>query len=365
MSAFPIRLLPLVALVTACASTTTPIPREWMSVPEAMRISGLGLDANGKVTPAAPPKSQGPIRVDSGRVMNGDKALTEAFAAIDSFDYSEARGEVVFSAKRTDNFDVGLVSSDGSPIVWIPSADPSDEIGVQWAPRGHKVSYIVRAKGGDVVRTVHIPTSFNAVTDFPGATIRALAWDPQAEQYAVAYSTAEASERVEIVKYDGSARKIATPPAMTLDVEVQPFAKEALLLRPRDLRYDEKIPLVVWRVGDFTWSDARAALQKHARVAVVITKRAPDEELWKTVIDTPWIDVTRVFVVEPLDRRRPGGTPAVLQTTTIVPDAMLPPNRYRRTGAVVSAPPSVIQSFAAGFIADHLKRNAPAHGRSQ
>jgi hypothetical protein len=361
MSASPLRLLPLLALVAACATTTTPIPDAWMSVPEAARVAGFALSDDGKITPAAPPKSQGPIRVHGGRLMNGEKELTEAFPAIDSFDYSEARGEVVFSARRTDNFDVGLVSSDGSPIVWIPSADPSDEIAVQWAPRGNKVSYIVRAKGGDVVRTVHIPTSANVVTDFPGATIRVLVWEPQAERFAVAYSTPDASESVEIVKYDGSARKMATPPATTLDVDVQPFAKDAILLRPREVRYDEKVPLVLWVASDFAWSDARAALMKNARVAVVITKRAPDDELWKAAAETPWVDGERVFVVNPQQQpvtRNP-------KPITIVSDATLPPNHYRRSGAVVSVPPTVIQSFSAGFIADHLKRTAPANGRSR
>ena len=361
MSASPLRFLPMLAFVTACASTTTLIPRAWMSVPEAPRVAGVGLGADGKITPAAPLKSQGSIRVDAGRVMNGEKALTEAFPAIESFDYSESRGEVVFSAKRKESFDIGLVSSDGSPIVWIPSPDPSDEIAVQWAPRGHKISYIVRAKGGDVVRTVHIPTAFNAVTDFPGARIHALAWDPQAEQYAVAYSTVDASDRVEIVKYDGSARKMVTPPAVTLDADVEPFAKDAILLRPRSLRYDEKVPLVVWVDDDFTWSDARAALMKNTRVAVVITKRAPDDELWKAASETPWMDATRHFVVNP--RQQPATSNQ--QPITVVSDATLPPNRYRRTGAVVSVPPTVIQSFAAGFIADHLKRTAPANGRSR
>lgn len=360
MSASPIRFLPLLAFAAACASTTSTIPRAWMSVPEAARVSAVGLAEDGKVLGIAPVKTEGAIHVESGRVMNGEKALTEAFAAIDSFDFSASRGEVVFSAKRADNFDVGLVSSDGSPIVWIPSADPSDEIAVQWAPRGNKVSYIVRAKGGDVVRTVHIPTSFNATTDFPGGTIHALAWDPQAEHYAVAYSTPDASDRVEVVKYDGSARRIATPPTATLDADVEPFAKDAIMLRPRAIGYDEHLPLVVWVANDFTWSDARAALMKNVRVAVVITKRAPDDDLWKAATETPWIDASQTFVVNPPQQPATGN-----RQLNIVPDATLPPNRYRLAGNIVSVPPTVIQSFAAGFIADHLKRTAPAHGRSQ
>jgi hypothetical protein len=354
------RYLPVLILISACASTTSTIPREWARVPEATRIAVIGLDESGKVTSEALPKSEGSIRVEGGKIMNGDKALTEAFSAIDSFDFSASRGEVVFSARRTDNFDVGLVSSDGSPIVWIPSPDPADETAVQWAPRGNKISYIVRAKGGDLVRTVHIPTAFQLSTDFPGGTIRALAWDPQAEHYAVAYSTPEASDRVEVMKYDGSRRTMAVPPAATLDVEVEPFAKDAIVMRPRDIHYEEHLPLVVWLAKDFAWNDARAALMKNARLAMIVTTRPPDDDLWRTAKETAWIDASRAFVVAPPQEPATGNRQLLITT-----DATLPPNQFRRRANVVTVPPSVIQSFAAGFIADQLKRTTPAHGSSQ
>ena len=98
------------------------------------------------------------VRIVNGKLIAGGKELTPQFVAIQSFDVSLERREVVFSAKRRDNFDIGLVSLDGSDIHWIPE-DPADEIDVQWAPKGNKVSYIVRTKTGDVVRTVHIPTA--------------------------------------------------------------------------------------------------------------------------------------------------------------------------------------------------------------
>src|ERR1043165_9768207 len=98
------------------------------------------------------------VRVDDGQLFRGKTALTPRFAAIDSFDVSQSRREVAFSAKRTTNFEDGLVSLDGSDVHWIPE-DPNDETGVQWAPRGNKVSYIVHTAAGDIVRTVHIPTS--------------------------------------------------------------------------------------------------------------------------------------------------------------------------------------------------------------
>jgi hypothetical protein len=151
------------------------------------------------------------------------------------------------------------------------------------------------------------------------------------------------------------------PPAVTLDVDVEPFAKDAIVLRPRDVKYDERLPLVIWVANDFAWNDARAALMKNARVALVVTTQAPTHELWQFANDTTWIDAKRSFVVSP---QQPTAT-SHQQQILITSDDALPANHYRRAANVVTAPMSVIQSFAAGFIADELKRTAPAHGRSR
>jgi len=294
--------------------------------------------------------------------------LTEPFAAIDSFDYSESRGEVAFSAKRAGGFDIGLVSSEGRPISWIP-ADPADEVAVQWAPRGNKISYVLRLPGGDVVRTLHIPTAASLAVPFDGAAVQSVTWDDAAERFSVSYSTLDASPRVEVMKYSGAERKVVEPPAVTLDVELETVAPGAVLLRPRDLKYDEKLPLVLWSATDLSWSDARAALLKNARVALVVVTREPGEELWKAVGAIPWIDATRAFLV--LVERwplRPPSSPAAEAAgapLVITTDPSLPPGRYRRGGRTVAVPPAVVQSFAAGFIADELKRTGPTNGSSR
>jgi hypothetical protein len=339
-----------------------------MSVPRAASIRSLQLGADGKVAHAPYPEplqmSDGPVRVavdaNGSKLVNGEKELTASFLAVDSYDFSEARGEVVFSAKTKPDggFDIGLVSSDGSPINWVP-ADPADEVQVEWAPRGNKVSYVIRASGGDVVRTLHIPTAYQLSVPFEGARIHALAWDPQAERYAVAYSTPVSSDQVEVVRYGGEERRMEIAPTVRLDVESEPFAPGALLLRP-PLAYEEKLPLVVWEANDFAWSDARAALLKKARVAVVVTKDVSAETLWKAIEATPWIDRTRTYVVS--TERRTLAAAAPLQ---IVSDPTLTSNQYRRAGNVVSVAPAVIQSFAAGFIADQWKRTSPTNGSSR
>jgi hypothetical protein len=321
----------------------------------------LTLDEQGKVSHAPAPPSRrthdGPIRLadefTGPKLANGEKLLTPPFAAIDSFDYSESRGEVAFSARREAGFDIGLVSSDGSPISWVPP-DPADEVQVQWAPRGNKVSYVLRLAGGDVVRTLHVPTAASMAVAFEGGTVHALAWDPPAERFAVTWSTPDASDRVEVMKYSGADRKVVVPPAERLNVELEQLPG-AVLLRPRDLRYDEKLPLVLWSAEGLQWSDARAALLRQARVAVVVTTRAPSEELWRAVEATPWIDATRLFAV--------GGCPR--DGICITTDPALPPGRYTRNGRTVTVAPAVVQSFAAGFIADQLTRTSPTNGSSR
>jgi len=180
-------LLPFLIVLSGCVTGSPRIPKSWLSVPEAARIRSVALAADGKVTTGAeaPPKKPATF------------PHADTLAAIESFDTSESRQEVAFAAKKTagSSFDIGLVAVEGSDISWVPS-DPADEVAVQWAPRGNKISYVVRAKAGDVVRTVHIPTSFQETVELPSSRVHALGWDPPADRYAVAYSSPDASDRV-------------------------------------------------------------------------------------------------------------------------------------------------------------------------
>src|SRR2546428_8682997 len=198
-----------------CA-TLTPVPEAWRSVRQAPRITDLCT----RVTCA--PGNAADVRVVDGKLVAGGKDLTPQFRAIQSFDVSLERREVAFSAKRRDNFDIGLVSLDGSDIHWVPE-DPADETDVQWAPRGNKISFVVHTRTGDLVRTVHIPTSFQLTADFPYTAVRALGWEPAAERYAVVLTSPEASERIERLKYSGAGRESDVAPAVRLDVSIEPL----------------------------------------------------------------------------------------------------------------------------------------------
>jgi hypothetical protein len=360
----------LMLLAAGCVSTSRPIPAEWLSVPAAARIGSVSFSDDGKIQPSAAPVlprlSDGPIRVvsdfSSATLLNGDKVLAN-LDVIDSLDLSESRGEVAFSAQRKGGFDIALIAMEGGAVHWMPN-DPADEVAVQWAPRGNKISYVIRAAGGDVVRTLHIPTSYQFAIPFPGSTIHALAWDAPAERYAVAYSTLDASDRVEVLKYDGEERTMAIPPERQLDAEVVSFAPGAVVLMPRDLRQKEKLPLVVWIADDFGWSDARAALLTNARAAVVVTKSWPSEDLWGVAAGTAWLDPSQTFLVDARSITTRGDRPPQ-PTTRIVPDTALGRGQYRPQGDIVAVAPAVVQSFAAGYITARLKRATPTNGSSR
>jgi len=275
----------LFPILVACATSKT-VPQ----VPHAAQISDLCA----KIECAK--RATSSVQIVDGKLVSDGKELTPQFAAIQSFDVSLDRREIVFSAKRKDNFDIGLVSLDGSDIHWVPE-DPADETDPLWAPRGNKAAYIVHGKAGDSVRTVHVPTATQLTVPFPYATVRAIAWDAPAERYFVVLSSPNASERIESVKYDGQAPRIEVAPEVTLDVAIGPIGN-ALLLRPASIRYGEKIPLVVWISNpQYRWDDDRGTLMRNKRVACAIMPHAPDDAFWAAVDATPWIDANHVYVI--------------------------------------------------------------------
>jgi hypothetical protein len=336
-------------LLSGCASSSIPIPASWQTVAQAALVG----DYCAHVACAA--KAQSTVHVAENRIVNGTKGLTPAFSAIDSFDVSLDRKEVVFSARRKDNFDIGLVSMDGSDIHWVPE-DPADETDVQWAPRGNKVSFVLHTLTGSIVRTVHIPTATQLSVDFPQTQIDALAWEPKGERYAVVVESAEASQSLQEMTYEGEKRREVIPPAARLDVSIEPIGG-LLVMRPNDLHYNEKLPIVLWLdPHPFAWSDARAALMRNARVAIAIAPRGNDA-FWNEIAKVAWIDAARKYVVTTATQQQ--SNPA----TTITADPAIPPGRYRRAGNTVSVPPAVVQSFAAAWIADDLKGTPPPNGR--
>jgi hypothetical protein len=269
--------------------------------PATPRFEALSYGQGG-VLLHVPPVPKNPavhvVKTAEGVAMaNGEKLLTPSYPAIDSFDVSPEGDLVAFSAKHGDNFDVALVATKGSEVRWMPG-DPQDEVAVQWAPRGSKISYVIRARSGDVIRTLHIPTAAQLTTTFPYGRVHALAWEPRAERYAVAWESIDASDRIELMTYAGDDRKLLTPPAVKLDVSVEPVGG-ALVMRPTTMRYNEKLPLVIWQTAEpHAWSDARGRLQQSNRIAVAVIDHTPDDAFRAAVRDVAWLDSARSFVVD-------------------------------------------------------------------
>ena len=338
---------PFLMVFFGCSASLPAIPSAWRSTPEPAEVRA----AAGLTNPAASADPQG-VRIvrdiRGARLVRGEKELTPDYAEIESFDVSAERKEVVFAARRQEknNLDVGLVSIDGSQVNWIPE-EPADEVQPRWALRGNKVAYIVRNRAGDFVRTVHIPTAFQLLVEFPSAHVRDIVWDEPGDRFAVLTEAAESSGRVEVMKYDGTARREAVPPAVRLDVSSTPFAG-GLLLRPRGGSYGEKLPLVIWQASALNrWNPHRGRLLQHIRSAALVVE-AVTEEVWKEVAGMPWVERVYVVGAGPVPGVRP-------ETTFIAGDPSVPEGKYRRDGNVLWAHPSVVESFAVFFIEDQLK----------
>lgn len=288
-------------LLAACATVPSDAPSGTPKTEETPRYRALSFGPGGLLLHTAKAPYSGPVHIvttkDGVALANGEKMLTPSYPAIDSFDLAPEGDLIVFSAKRGDNFDVALVATKGSDVSWVPH-DPADEVAVQWAPRGSKISYVIRARSGDVVRTVHISSAAQLATNFPYGRVHALAWEPRAERYAVAWDSIDASDRIEQMTYAGDERKMLTPPAVKLDVAIEPIAG-AVVMRPPVMRYSEKLPLVIWQTAEpHAWSDARGELQRTNRIAVAIIDHAPDEKFMAAMRDVAWIDSARTFVVD-------------------------------------------------------------------
>ncbi len=355
-------LLPI--LFHSCGTASVPqpemIPSAWLNRVEAPRLGPVTFRDDGSVQQGGALREKsvdGDVQVVDGKIRRGAVELTTAFVAIDSLDVSEERGEVAFSAMRETSYDIGLVSTEGSPISWVPS-DPADELDVQWAPRGNKISYIVRTASADFVRTLHVPTSFQFSVDVPFGRVSSLTWDKPAERFAIVVESVETSPRVEVMKYDGTSRRVAIEPQQRLSVSVEPLGG-GVSLRPDAIKYGEKLPLVIWvEDGDLNrWDDARATLMRDARVASLIVNSIPDAALLSVLRSTAWVDGSKMFVVD--SRAVPPAVGEVFPGVTIIrANSDVPPQTYRRKGEIIETPPGVVKSFSAGFIADQLKRTS-------
>ena len=282
------------------------------------------------------------------------------FTSIQAFDVSPDATEIAFSADRGAGLDVGLVATEGSPVRWI-GPDPLVERSVKWAPRGNKIAYVIETPGGSVVRSVHITTGFQVSTPLPLTVVNDLAWDAAGERLALLLTSADAGERVEVMRYDGTERRVAVAPALRAEAPDQVAGDpEAVLFPPGQVRYNQKVPLVVWVAdeGPFAWHDARARLQQNRRMGSVVVARgaASHPALWETIAALPWVDPERVFLVSPdVPVLRGVG----FHVTVLSPGPQIPADPARMT--VVGSDSTPLEKFALLWLGDRLREFEREH----
>jgi len=231
----------------------------------------------------------------------GPTAITPWFEAIDSWDVAPRGEEVVFSAKVDSGFDVGIVSSTGGEIRWV-APDPADERHVTWAPRGSKITYTFESLDATLVRSVHVPTSFQVIFDLPLTSVRQIAWEPRAERFAIVIESPTMGPRIDWVGYQGEEPDTLVASRERVESPVEALYWEGgsgVLLGPGILRYGEEMGTVVWIVpGDpFAWRPEVSRLRSEG-VPIVITTSSAIAQLGGALADLPWFNASRAYVVD-------------------------------------------------------------------
>lgn len=295
------------------------------------------------------------VRLEAGL----QKLLTPEFVEIDSFDLAPSGKEIVISANAGEGLNVGLLSIDGGDIRWI-FPDSLPERLVTWAPRGSKISYVVEAPGGSIIRTVHIPTSYQLSIDFPLSSITSIAWEPAAEKFAVSLSSADRSPRVDLMRYGGEERETIFGGAAVNPTNVDRVGA-AVMWMPRVIRYGQRQPLVVWATkgSSFAWNDSRVRLARESEAGIaVVPPPAVDAKLWSELLSLPWVDKDRVFMIY---NHMPDQQPVVPTDTAVT---VIRPDENRRdarrgkqnTVLVPAGRPEIPESFAVDYILGQLQK---------
>lgn len=234
-------------------------------------------------------------------------AVTPMFRTIDSWEVAPRGDEIVFSADTGAGFDVGIVAVSGGDVTWV-APEPADEKNVTWAPRGNKITYTFESLDATLVRSVHVPTSFQVIFDLPLTAVRQIAWEPRAERFAMVNESPAAGPRIEWVGYQGESRAVLVDPAERIDTRVEALFWEngnGILFGPGTIRYGETRATVVWvESGDpFAYREEVSRLWQ-AGVAVIVTTNKRLSGIRPALEELPWHDRGRVYVVDVSGRAR-------------------------------------------------------------
>lgn len=255
---------------------------------------------------------------ESGEVI---ALIPDPVRQIDSYDVSPDQKELVVSARRAAGFDVALGSTASAAVRWV-AADPLDEVMVSWAPRGSKVTYLVKAAEGSLLRTLHVPTGYELMIDLPQMEVSQLAWEPRAERFAVVVSAPGRSTSVMTMTYSGEDRRMLLAGEHQASVEMEPFAWQegtGWLVRRARVVYGAKYPVIVWTgvTAPFAWSEVRGeSYVANEAISIMVPGDSGTltSAFWREVEKLPLADRRRLFVVaSPGDRSLSASLPAGAQ----------------------------------------------------
>jgi hypothetical protein len=307
----------------------------------------LGVRQNGR--------GEALVKLEAGQ----EKRLTPDFAVIDSFDIAPSGKEIVISADAGEGLNIGLLSMDGGEIRWI-FPDPLPERLVTWAPRGSKISYVVEAHGGSIIRTVHIPTSYQLSIDFPLSTITSMAWEPAAEKFAVSLSSAHRSPGIDLMRYGGEERETIFGGAV-VNADAVDRVGAAVVMMPRVVRYGQRQPLVVWvtKESPFAWNESRGRLGRESDSGIaVVSPAAVTAQLWSDLLSLPWVDKDRVFMIYNHVPEREAILPQDAAVTVVRPDEKRRDVGRGKRGLVLvpAGRPEIAEGFAVDYILGKLQK---------
>lgn len=236
--------------------------------------------------------------------------LADDFRAVRELAFDRDGKELVVSAipreaGSTGRWDIALVNAEAPVMNWVP-ADMNDEVAPLFSPFGYKISYIVRSTGGDVIRTVHVPTAAMVLATFGSAKIHDYAWMPDGERLIVALSSPLVSDHLVEINYAGVGLRELIGPEIRIEREADrlPGAPAgSILLSPESLAYGERHPLVIWTTGpdrDLAFDPRLVPLLDRGDIGVLLIEGSVESiepALWDALPELGWVDQNEIWLV--------------------------------------------------------------------
>ncbi|HEY0592100.1 MAG TPA: hypothetical protein VGF40_10060, partial [Thermoanaerobaculia bacterium] len=128
----------------------------------------------------------------------------------------------------------------------------------------------------------------------------------------------------------------------------------AALFNPPAVRYNERLPLVIWETGEgaFAFHEGRARLQQNRRIGSIVVSRGATERpmFWEAIAELAWVDPDRIFVVA--DAFDEAAIPGDVRATVLTREGETA--RSDRV-AIVRSGPGSLEDFAVLWLGERLR----------